>query len=90
MSSADLAHKLTLCVNSYRLVCVTGEACAWPVTTLLFCLFPTFKERVSLPIEVTVWAANQPVIVAIAAPYFIWECKGTSNFLLGKFWAKIF
>ena len=57
MSSADLAHILTLSSNSFRLVCFTVN---FPkemqrVKLLLFCLFPSFKERVLLPFEVAVW-----------------------------------
>ena len=57
MSSADLAHILTLSSNSFRLVCFTVffPKEKQQVEHLLFCLFPSFKERVLLPFEVTVW-----------------------------------
>jgi len=39
-----------------------------PLTHLLFCLSPTFKEHVSLPVEVTWWAFFSPLL-ANRKPY---------------------
>ena len=60
MSSADLAHILTLWSNSFRLVCFTVflPKKKQQVEHLLFCLFPSFKERVMLPFEASVWAGD--------------------------------
>ena len=90
MSSADLAHILTLWSNSFRLVCFTVflPKKKQQVKHLLFYLFPSFKERVLLPFEVTVWVAFQLVVVVIAALCSFWECKGSNFFLLSKFKAK--
>jgi len=57
MSSADLAHILTLCQIRFAwFVYLLISEEMLQVKHLLFCLFPSFKERLSLPIEVTVWA----------------------------------
>jgi hypothetical protein len=59
MSSADLAHILTLWSNSFRLVCFTVFLPEKKqVEHLLFCLFPSFKERVMLPFEASAWASD--------------------------------
>ena len=90
MSSADLAHILTLWSNSFRLVCFTVflPKKKQQVEHLLFCLFPSFKERVMLPFEVSVWIAFQSVMVVIAALCSFWECKGSKKLLLSKFKEK--
>ena len=90
MSSADLAHILTLSSNSFRLVCFTV---IFPkekqqVKHLLFCLFSSFKERVLLPFEVTVWVVFQPLMIGIAILCSFWECKGSKKLLLSKFKVK--
>jgi hypothetical protein len=60
MSSADLAHILTLWSNSFRLVCFTVflPKKKQQVEHLLFCLFPSFKERVMLPFKASVWVSD--------------------------------
>jgi len=58
------------------------------VEHLLFCLFPSFKERVIFPFETSVWIAFQSVTIVIAAPYSFWECKGSNFFLFSKLQAK--
>ena len=51
MSSAILARIIDVCLsNSISLVSYQSKL----IRHLLFCLFPSFKERVLLPIEVTV------------------------------------
>ena len=90
MSSADLAHILTLWSNSFRLVCFTAflPKKKRQVEHLLFCLFSSFKERVMLPLEASVWIAFQSVTVVIAALCSFWECKGSKKLLLSKFKAE--
>lgn len=51
---------------------------------LLFCLFPTFKERALLPIEVTWWAPAWLAYLPFANPVCDWECKGNKTFWLSK------
>ena len=63
------------------------------VKHLLFCLFPSFKERVLLPVEAAVRTGNSVHFVVVAVPYSIWECKDNSLFWFIKFHAgktKIF
>src|SRR6476469_622134 len=91
MSSADLTHVLTLSFNSFRLVIFTAFLQeGMQVKHLLFCLFPSFKERLSLPFEVTLWPVFQALVAAVATPCLIWECKGTNFIFLSKSWAKNF
>ena len=54
---------------------------------LLFCLFPSFKERVLLPVEAAVRAGNSVHFLAVAMPYSIWECKDSNLFWFIKFHA---
>ena len=86
MSSADLAHILTLWSNSFRLVCFTlFLPKKKQVEHLLFCLFPSFKERVMLPFEASVRIVFQSVTVVIAVLCSFLECKDSNFFLLSKF-----
>ena len=57
---------------------------------LLFCLFPSFKERVLLPVEVIVRLPKRPVFLAFSSRSCNWECKGKQKFLTNKQMMKIF
>ena len=50
------------------------------VEHLLFCLFPSFKERALLPVEVTERVASYSVLIFPNRPVGDWECKGKGNF----------
>ena len=57
---------------------------------LLFCLFPSFKERVMLPFEASVRIVVQSIICVFATLCSFWECKGSKFCLLSTFEAKKF
>ena len=81
MSSADLAHVCWRLVYFVSLVLPLAVASR----TLTSCLFPSFKERLLLPVEVTKWANFQALVLPFASPVCDWECKGTKTFWTSKF-----
>lgn len=86
MSRASLARMLTsVRLLRFRLFC-HGLA---PLTYLLFCLSPTFKEHVSLPIEVTSWAFFQTLACQSQAVFIIGSAKVRILFKLPNFSLKI-
>jgi len=56
---------------------------------LLFCLFPSFKERVMLPFEASVWVrhSTQGFVVNLCS---FWECKGRNYFWFDNLFRKFF
>ena len=77
MSSAESDSYLTSLYSMLRLVVMLLQC---RKRNLTICLFQSFKERVPLPIEVTVWAYGQLFFFALHRLLSIWECKGKKNF----------